>query len=90
MPALYSDEILVRVQEIDPLLVRQLMVQAGYVACRTKWFDDFFAAAQAADGRHAGEDWQFGPPLNGWSLNTLGSRVKSTERSQSLRRCQQW
>jgi methyltransferase (TIGR00027 family) len=53
MPSLYSDEILARLQEIDPLLLRQLMAQAGYVASRTKWFDDFFAAAQAADLRQA-------------------------------------
>jgi methyltransferase (TIGR00027 family) len=53
MPSLYSVEILARLQEIDPLLVRQLMAQAGYVASRTKWFDDFFTAAQAANLRQA-------------------------------------
>jgi methyltransferase (TIGR00027 family) len=53
MPSLYSDEILGRLQEINPLLIRQLMAQAGYVASRTRWFDDFFTAAQAADVRQS-------------------------------------
>lgn len=53
MPALYSDEIIARLQEIDPLLVRQLMAGVGYVASRTKWFDYFFTAAQAAGLRQA-------------------------------------
>ncbi len=42
-----------RLQESDPLLVRQMMAQSGYVASRTKWYDDFFAAAQAANLRQA-------------------------------------
>jgi methyltransferase (TIGR00027 family) len=53
MPALYSDEILSRLEAIDPLLVRQLMAQSVYVASRTKWFDEFFGAAQADDVHQA-------------------------------------
>jgi methyltransferase (TIGR00027 family) len=49
----WSDEMLARLQEIDPLLVRQLMAQSTYVASRTKWFDDFFLAAQVAELRQA-------------------------------------
>ena len=51
MSPLYSQDLLSRLADIDPLLVRQLMAQSAYVASRTKWFDDFFAAAQAAELR---------------------------------------
>lgn len=68
MSPLYSDDdVLARLEDIDPLLVRQLMAQSAYVASRTKWFDDFFAAAQAA-GLHQAVILGAGLDTRAWRL----------------------
>ncbi|OBI83472.1 SAM-dependent methyltransferase [Mycobacterium asiaticum] len=49
----FSEELMARLQETDPHVVRGVRAQQDYVASRTRWFDDFFSAATAAGIRQA-------------------------------------
>ncbi|OBK14036.1 SAM-dependent methyltransferase [Mycobacterium asiaticum] len=49
----FSEELMARLQQTDPHIVRGVRAQQDFVAARTKWFDDFFAAATAAGIRQA-------------------------------------
>src|SRR4051812_31998106 len=47
----YTGDMIARLREIDPLIHQQVSAQWNYIASRTKWFDDFFADAGAAEVR---------------------------------------
>jgi methyltransferase (TIGR00027 family) len=51
--SLFTDEMITRVSEVDPLMEGALYAQWAYTASRTKWFDDFFTDAAAAGIRQA-------------------------------------
>lgn len=49
----FTEELMARLQETDPHIVRGVRAQQDFVAARTKWFDDFFTAATASGIRQA-------------------------------------
>jgi len=51
--SLYTDDMMARLQEIDPAITRNISANWSYTASRTRWFDDFFASAGATGVRQA-------------------------------------
>jgi methyltransferase (TIGR00027 family) len=49
----YTDDMRARLHDIDPSIHQRVSAQWAYIASRTRWFDDFFADAGAADVRQA-------------------------------------
>jgi methyltransferase (TIGR00027 family) len=49
----FDEELMARLQETDPHIVRGVRAGQSFVASRTKWFDDFFLAASEAGIRQA-------------------------------------
>jgi O-methyltransferase involved in polyketide biosynthesis len=49
----FDKDVVARLPEVDPQLLRWVLAQSAYSASRTKWFDEFLIAAGRANVRQA-------------------------------------